>query len=179
MTTEYFTANGTPVCASCREVLAQHAVPVREPALLLRATAFGLVAALVGGAIYYAVMRFFNLEIGLVAILSGWMIGKAARAGAGGRGGRLVQAGAALLTYLSVAFAYIPFALQGADPGALSGLAVAVLALTLPVIVIVGSMPSGLISAAIIGFGMVQAWQLTAAARFAFEGPFRVGGAAR
>ena len=179
ISTEYFTANGAPLCGSCRDGVGQHAVPVREPALLFRAALFGSAATLAGAAIYYAVMRFFNLEIGLVAILSGWMIGKAARVGAAGRGGRLLQVGAAVLTYLSVALAYVPFALQGAAPGALSTIAVGILALTLPVLVIVGSMPSGLISAAIIGFGMVQAWQLTAANRFVFEGPFRVGGAPR
>ena len=171
--------NIPPLCGSCRDGVWQHAVPVREPALLFRAALFGSAATLAGAAIYYAVMRFFNLEIGLVAILSGWMIGKAARVGAAGRGGRLLQVGAAVLTYLSVALAYVPFALQGAAPGALSTIAVGILALTLPVLVIVGSMPSGLISAAIIGFGMVQAWQLTAANRFVFEGPFRVGGAPR
>ncbi|MND05768.1 hypothetical protein D3C83_267600 [compost metagenome] len=47
-------------------------------------------------------------------------------------------------------------------------------ALILPVLVIIGSMPSGLISAAIIGFGMLQAWQLTGAPKLAFEGPFRL-----
>lgn len=175
ITTEYFTANGAPLCAACRAGIADYAVPVREPALLLRAAVFGAAATLAGAAVYYAVMRFFKLEIGLVAILSGWMIGKAARAGAAGRGGRILQVGAALLTYLSVALAYVPFALQGANPSSLSFVGVGFLALTLPVLVILNSMPGGLISAAIIGFGMVQAWQLTAASRFAFEGPFRVG----
>src|SRR4029453_18267103 len=33
----------------------------------------------------------------------------------------------------------------------------------LPVVVVAGSMPGGLLSAAIIGFGMLQAWKMTAA----------------
>jgi hypothetical protein len=178
ITTEYFTANGAPLCATCRELFAQHAMPLRDPALLVRAALFGALATLAGAAVYYAVMRLFNLEIGLVAILSGWMIGKAARTGAAGRGGRRLQVGAAFLTYLSVALAYVPYALQATEPGSLSLLGVGVLALTLPVIVILGSLPGGLLSAGIIGFGMMQAWQLTATARFEFEGPFRVAGGA-
>lgn len=48
----------------------------------------------------------------------------------------------------------------------------------LPVMVVVGSLPSGLISAAIIGFGMHQAWRMTAAPHFVVTGPFRIGAAA-
>jgi hypothetical protein len=47
--------------------------------------------------------------------------------------------------------------------------------LALPVIVILGSMPSGLISAAIIGFGIHQAWSMTKGAQVSITGPFRVG----
>ena len=47
--------------------------------------------------------------------------------------------------------------------------------LALPVIVILGSMPSGLISAAIIGFGIHQAWSMTKAVQVAITGPFKVG----
>jgi hypothetical protein len=215
ITTQYFTASGAPLCGSCRVKLEQAVAPVKHPALIAKAAVFGLGATVVGAAIYYAVMRFFNLEIGLVAILSGWMIGKSVRAGAAGRGGVILQIGAAALTYISVAMAYFPFAVQqaiggdgaavtataGADTaqtrdasvappevdvtpaeagaGEISGVVafalIAGFALALPVLVIVGSMPSGLISAAIIGFGMVQAWQLTAAPKLVFEGPFRVG----
>jgi hypothetical protein len=47
----------------------------------------------------------------------------------------------------------------------------------LPVLVVFGSLPSGLISAAIIGFGMHQAWRMTAAPHVTITGPFRVGAA--
>jgi hypothetical protein len=49
----------------------------------------------------------------------------------------------------------------------------------LPVLVIVGSLPGGLLSAAIIGFGMHQAWRMTAAPQLTITGPFRVGTAAQ
>jgi hypothetical protein len=179
---EYFTVGDAPLCASCRVGLEQSTAPVRDPVLLARAAVFGFGAALVGGAIYWAVMRFLNLEIGLIAVLCGYMVGKAMRVGANGRGGLALQIGAAALTYVSVAMAYFPFAMQSAmaaDPSVSVSVAsmipIALFALTLPVVVILGSMPSGIISAAIIGFGIFQAWQLTAAPGFVFGGPYRLG----
>lgn len=44
--------------------------------------------------------------------------------------------------------------------------------LVLPLLVIFGTMPSGLISAAIIGFGMHQAWRMTGATPLAISGPY-------
>lgn len=44
----------------------------------------------------------------------------------------------------------------------------------LPVLVIAGSMPGGLISAAIIVFGMLQAWKMTAAPAVTVSGPYRI-----
>lgn len=178
----YYTANGAPICAPCRGRLEGAIAPVRSPAVLAKAIAFGFVAAVVGAIIYYAVMRYLNLEIGLVAILTGWMVGKAMSAATAGRGGRFLQVSAGALTYISVAMAYLFFVLQQPAPATQSAVGLAVYALVLPIALIFASMPSGLISAAIIGFGMVQAWQLTGAPKLVFEGPFKlaagVGGAA-
>jgi hypothetical protein len=46
--------------------------------------------------------------------------------------------------------------------------------LVLPVLVIAGSMPGGLISGAIIVFGMLQAWKMTAAPALTISGPYRI-----
>jgi hypothetical protein len=46
----------------------------------------------------------------------------------------------------------------------------------LPVIAVVGSLPSGLISAFIIGIGMQQAWKMTAGHTASISGPYKVGG---
>jgi hypothetical protein len=50
------------------------------------------------------------------------------------------------------------------------------MAFVLPIMAIVGSMPSGLINAVIIGVGMHQAWKMTAAQVHTISGPYRVGG---
>jgi hypothetical protein len=47
----------------------------------------------------------------------------------------------------------------------------------LPVLTVVGSFPSGLISAFIIFIGMRQAWRMTGAPRLEVRGPYRVGAA--
>ena len=174
ITASYHTVNGAPACESCRTILAAVSAPVREPLPIAKALLLGFGAALVGAVIYWAVIRFFSLEIGIVALLNGWMVGRAMRIGTGGRGGRMLQVAAALLTYLSVGMAYVPLALQA---GASIGLSTLLSAALLPVYVILRSLPGGLISALIIGFGMMQAWQLTGTPALDIQGPFRVGSA--
>jgi len=108
----YFTANGKPICASCRDVVTSAAATPRSPGPLLLAGLFGLGAAVAGAAIYYAVIAIANLEIGIVAILIGYMVGWAVQKGAGGRGGRRFQILAVALTYWAVGLAYAPLAFK-------------------------------------------------------------------
>jgi len=49
------------------------------------------------------------------------------------------------------------------------------LVFALPVTAIVGTMPSGLISALIIFFGLRQAWRMTAVPELNITGPYKVG----
>ena len=182
--------------------------------MFAKALAFGLGAAIAGSIIYYAVIALLDLEIGIVAILIGYMVGYAVRKASRGFGARRYQVLAAVLTYFAVGLAYMPLALKGAwdkptaaksdssavasrdsattvnstiaktdsvptakDPSGnlLLGIAtILYLAFALPILIIVGSMPSGLLSAAIIGFGIMQAWKMTAELNLAFAGPLKV-----
>lgn len=45
----------------------------------------------------------------------------------------------------------------------------------LPVMTVAGSLPGGLISGAIIVFGMLQAWRMTAVPQLVITGPYRIG----
>jgi hypothetical protein len=201
--TEYYEANGHAVCGHCRTALEAATEPPRGMGPTIRAPLFGLGAGIAGAAIYFAVMAIAHLEIGIVAILIGYMVGYAVRRGAGNRGGRRMQIIAVALTYLSVAFAYTPLviatawdkahapanataspsapadtAVPDSEPRSVSILRLAVsigLIAALPLLVIVGSMPSGLITAAIIFFGMRQAWRMTGRPNLEFMGPYRVG----
>jgi F0F1-type ATP synthase assembly protein I len=49
--------------------------------------------------------------------------------------------------------------------------------LALPVLVVFGSLPGGLISALIIGIGMRQAWQMTGVPPLQISGPYRIAAA--
>lgn len=202
--TEYYDINGHVCCGNCRTAIESAAETPRGIMPLAVAGAFGLGAGIVGAIIYYAVIALANLEIGIVAILIGYMVGYSVRKGAGGRGGRRFQILAVVLTYVSIALAYSPIAVKGMidsdrntrqtqssgsgnvgevpRPAPRGGLFVALLVLcgfiaALPVLVIIGSLPSGLISALIMFIGMRQAWQMTRAPFVQVLGPYRVGAA--
>jgi hypothetical protein len=167
-----------------------------------RAALFGLVATVAGAILYYAVIAITNFEIGIVAIAIGYMVGYAVRMATGGRGGKRFQVLALVLTYWSVGLAYTPLVFQSmsqeepsegattpeaspaADTPAVTDEAPASLplalgfllafSLTLPVLTVVSTMPGGLISAAIIAFGMQQAWRMTGTPQLAISGPYDI-----
>ena len=219
---EYFDVNGQTLCRVCRvRVLEATEMPTGW-GVFLRAMACGVVAAIAGAILYYAVIAITDFEIGLVAIAIGFMVGYAVRFGTGGRGGRRYQVLALVLTYVAVSLAYTILAVRasidqaptetagstatgsaprssappsgepvagpddapaapgesGEGPSALNLLFFALFCLALPVLVIAGSLPSGLISAAIIVFGMLQAWRMTGKPVLTVTGPYRVGSGA-
>jgi hypothetical protein len=110
---EYYEVNGHSVCASCRTVLESAAETPIGMGPLAIAAACGFFAAVAGAIIYYALMAFAHLEIGIVAVLIGYMVGYAVRKGARG-GGLRFQILAVLLTYAAVALAYTPIVIGGA-----------------------------------------------------------------
>lgn len=203
--TEYYDVNGHTCCGACRTALESWGDTPQGIAPLVKAGLFGLGAGIVGAIIYYGVIAIANLEIGIVAILIGYMVGYSVRKGAGGRGGLRFQILAVALTYLSIALAYAPIAIkqtvegrrndrQGATatnaavpdtappPPTATGVVVAfallfAVILALPVAVVLGSLPSGLLSALIMFIGMRQAWTMTGAPVVHVLGPYRVGAA--
>jgi hypothetical protein len=201
ITDEYYDVNGVSVCSTCRDSITQQAETPRGMAAFGKAALFGLIATILGAVLYFAVIEITRFEIGIVAIAIGYMVGYAIRMATGGRGGRRFQVLALVLTYWSVGLAYTPFvfrqaanqaqeqqqssatppAAQREDTGESSSPNIAValalllaLSLALPVLSVIGSMPSGLISAAIIVFGILQAWRMTGVPQFTMSGPYRV-----
>ena len=175
--TEYYEINGRPFCGDCRGKIEGVAEPARGLLPFAVAAIFGLGAAVAGAAIYYAVIAITHLEIGLVAILIGYMVGYAVRRGAGGRGGLRFQILAAVLTYGAVGLAYAPLIVMSAlaEQRAVHAIKVAIMIPLLPVLMVIGSMPSGIITALIIFFGIRQAMRMTAAPLLRISGPFRIG----
>src|SRR5262245_37164686 len=81
MSTDYFDVNGQSVCGSCRTRLAEMAETPRGWGVFAKAGLFGLVAAIAGAILYYAVIAITDFEIGIVAIAIGYMVGWAIRKG--------------------------------------------------------------------------------------------------
>ena len=103
----YYHAQGRVVCPTCAQRIQtfQQAPP---PMSLARAVLYGAGAAL-GGCILYAMVAIITgWEFGLVAIVVGYMVGKAIRHGSHGLGGRPQQILAVFLTYFAITTSYIP-----------------------------------------------------------------------
>jgi hypothetical protein len=193
---DYFHANGQVVCPNCAQRIesGQQSPPTTS---LARAALYGVGAALAGTAIYATVAIVFNLQIGLIAILIGWMVGKSVRYASHGLGGRPQQILAVLLTYFSITTSYIPVFLYEASrtnheakattgaqnpaqaqPTMSAGRAIVLilgLAAAAPFIgLFAGSNTlSALISLFIIFIGLRQAWSLTARSEILVMGPYQ------
>ena len=103
----YFHARGHVVCPSCAGRIQSSQQTAPSPSLG-RAFLYGAGAALGGCILYAAVSILTGLEIGLIAIVVGVMVGKAIRHGSRGSGGRPQQILAVILTYFAITTSYIP-----------------------------------------------------------------------
>jgi hypothetical protein len=110
----YYQAQGHVLCPLCaaRIQAGQQAAPALS---LMRAALYGGAAALAGCTLYALVAIVLHAEVGLIAILVGWMVGKAIRHASYGRGGRPQQILAVALTYFAITTSYIPVILYHAS----------------------------------------------------------------
>ncbi len=196
----YWTTQGATVCERCTLLLRHDHEHGRGTSAgrFLRAAAFGTIAALLGTLLWWGVRRVTGYELGLIAIVVGWMVGGAVRAGSAGRGGWRYQALAMLLTYGSVISTYVPDIVeatlrptatvevdQGAEPQAQTAanapvtpggalLALALLVGLLLVAPFLGGFQNimGLI---IIGIALYEAFKLNRRVALEIGGPFKVG----
>lgn len=199
----YFRLLQDTVCATCAEkARLDQQFRLEQGGGLLRAALFGIGAALLGSAIYGAVVLLTGYEFALIAILIGWMVGKAMMNGSRGVGGRRFQVVAVLITYLSITGGYVPSIVkelaknqdqekakgpaakaaeqkpEQKDAAAAAGPGTVVLALAV-LLGIAAIAPilnaasvSGVIGLVIIAVGLGQAWKQTAETAFLIEGPF-------
>ena len=188
----YYHAQGQVVCPPCAERIqaGRQAAPAHS---LMRAALYGGAAALGGCMLYALVAIVLHAEIGLIAILVGWMVGKAIRHGSYGRGGRPQQILTVALTYFAITTSYIPVVLyqnarvvqtknapisSSAPRAARPRMPFAAVALFLLVLTAVGpfvSLTSGIsawISLFILFIGLRYAWKLTARSEIPLMGPY-------
>ena len=120
---QYYQVNQSAMCDTC--VKGQFA---ESPGLkgYLRAWAFGAVAAFLGALLDLVITSVTGYQLGLIALVMGWMVGFAVNVGSRGRGGRLFQFMALVLTYLAISASFtgqvLKYAAQqgGVDPVAIS-----------------------------------------------------------
>ncbi len=120
ITDAYYQLNGRPICASCKVKADAQIADIKargtSPGAMSRAVIFGVGAAIAGAIVYFAVAAYAHLEIGIIAVAIGYMVGSAMRKATGGVGGRRYQIIAVVLTYLSVAAAYAALGNQRSPP---------------------------------------------------------------
>ena len=102
----YFELSNHVLCRECRLRLDMKPTRGRRLARFLQAGVFGLGAAAAGFAIYFGVAKVTGMEIGLVSILVGFMVGAAVQKGSGMTGGWAYQTLAVFLTYSAIAASY-------------------------------------------------------------------------
>jgi hypothetical protein len=177
LTDEYWTIGRAVVCASCRDQI-MNAEATGKSQRFAQALLFGVGGMLAGAIVWYLVARLFNLQIGIIAILLGYLVGKAIHRGAGNRGGLQYQILALVLTYLGICLAYAPLLIEAnqlslGDLGAGGGELIYAI-LGWPVREVTRGFES-VITIIIYGVAFLQAWKLTAGVPLIASGPFKVG----
>ena len=169
---EYYQIQNHVICPQCAaKIQAGRQAP--KPAPWVRFVIFGLGAAF-AGCILYAIPLALGVQIGIVALAVGWMVGKAIRAGSYGTGGRPQQILAVTLTYFAISTSSFPAALfvnRGRDIGFSAGSLILV-PLAGPFLELRTSPAGGLISLFILFVGLQRAWVMTARHEIMVTGPY-------
>ncbi len=108
----YFSVNMQSMCANCTETVRTTIARKSGTGDVLKSILFGIGAGIAGSLIYYAVLKFTGYEIGLIAILVGYMVGRAVMIGSGHRGGLQYRIIAVLITYISIVSTYVPMVIS-------------------------------------------------------------------
>lgn len=115
--TEYHQVNQMTACGACRQMV--EASLARRPGVagFLKALGAGFAAAAAGALVWFLIAKLAHMELGIIAIAVGFVVGCAVRWGTGGRGGWLYQLLAIVLTYLSIVTSYMPDIAEGLVQG--------------------------------------------------------------
>lgn len=177
ITDEYFQANGQTVCPACRAQIAQFGDAGSKVGRMARASLVGVGAAFAGFLLYWGILAVTGYELGLIAIVVGWLVGAGVRWGSNQRGGLFYQLMAVALTYISICGSYVPMIAKelSADAPYLVKLIVAI-PLSWAAPFLAGF--ENVIGWIIIGIGLWQAWSMNRKVEIEVRGPFKVGAGA-
>jgi hypothetical protein len=154
---DYFTANGKPVCGACRV-----RVEAQGAGSMFKALLFGVIAGVAGAAVYGAITALTGYNLALITILVGIAVGYAVRFGAGANRGAKYRVLAVGLAWLAMGSVYIP-------PGELGVLGMLLGAAIVPFFLVA---EAEILAVIIFGFGIWEAWKLSAPRHATLEGPF-------
>jgi hypothetical protein len=176
----YYEINGTIFCEPCTGMISTHLRGGSGFVRFLRALLFGTGAGAAGSAIYTLFIQTTRVDFSLVSILVGYLVGRAVRAGSRNRGGLAYQLLAVLLTYLAIGATHASRAFltgnTGLDPDDPVGLPFkALLFAFFTVIAPVLNAQRSVISIAIVGFALWQAWKMNVRLKVVLTGPYQVG----
>jgi hypothetical protein len=166
----YYERNHDVICAPCQRRLATATTAAAPARGVARPATFGLAAAVAGAALYFAMLSIAGTEVG-VALVVGFLVGRAVQHGTGGRGGRRYQWLAAGLTYVAIASTYAPFVMKGFDTDAVADLA-ALLLLSAAAPLLGGA--TNMLGIAIVSVAVALAWRMNRRVDTAVTGPYRV-----
>lgn len=109
----YHERNGAIICSPCRARMTDEMHGGLGLRRGFRALRFGCFGAMLGAAAWYFVLARFDMELGILAIAVGYLVGKGVQLGSRGRGGWKYQTLAVALTYSAIVVTYIPFIARG------------------------------------------------------------------
>ncbi len=171
---EFWTLGDKKMCAACRQGIQTNHTPSAQS--FWRALLLGVGGAVAGGVLYWFVRVQFHVEIGILAIGVGYLVGHGVRWGAGQRTSQGLQILALVLTYLAITLQFTPdLAGQLGLEGVGEWLAATPRLLSYAVAAPFAGGMRGIIGAIIMAVALREAWRLTAPISAAIKGPFAVG----
>jgi hypothetical protein len=177
ITDRYYTLGPHLICESCHLAFQNAKAPGNAASRFLGAAALGTVAAAIGCALWMLVTELTGYQIGLIAIVVGYIVGIAVHVGARRVGGPVYQLLAVFLTYTAIVMTYVPMIVNQLMASGDSGGSVvlawyAAVPLAYAVPFLMGF--ENIIGILIIGFALWQAFRMNAHVKIEMQGPFRL-----
>ena len=108
ITDRYFTLGSHVLCEPCHLAFRDAKAPGNAASRFFGAAMLGTVAAAIGCALWMVVTELTGYEIGLIAIVVGYIVGMTVHVGARRVGGLVYQLLAVFLTYTAIVMTYVP-----------------------------------------------------------------------
>jgi hypothetical protein len=171
--TSYFTINGHMICPRCKDQFQEKLERGSGVGGFLLAALLGTGAAILGAAVWYAVVKLTNMQWSIIAIAIGFLVGTAVKKGSGGRGGWIYQGLAMFLTYSAIAIAVLPYIWNELNEKHVSIFSQPFLLVIVFISPFLGGFQN-ILGILIIGIGLYQAWKINKKRALTLAGPFQI-----